>query len=746
MFSLVVLVLGLLPAAAYGQAAPGAIADQFIVVLQPGANARTAAQTAQTAHGVQLLHIYEHALHGFAFRGSAQAAQALSHDPNVTLVSQDRSVRAALQTLPTGVDRTDADLNSTARIDGIDQRVSVNVAILDTGIDTSHPDLNVAGGTNCSTGTSFIDGNGHGTHTAGIVGALDNGIGTVGVAPGARLWAVRVLDDTASGTWSSVICGIDWVTATRTDADPTNDVAVANLSLSGPGADDGTCGTANNDALHQAICNSVAKGVVYVAAAGNSNTDAATAVPAAYDEVLTVSAIADSDGKPGGLGAATSAGADDTLASFSNWGADVDVAAPGVDILSTSLGGGYASLSGTSMAAPHVVGAVALYVANVGSANDALGVAAIRQTITDPSKGYSVAQGDPKGFTGDRDASPEPLIFVGPAAIHDVAVTAMVAPTSALQGDAAPVAVDVANQGTASEAISVTLTDTTTGSPVGSQATTLPAGAGTRLSFTWAIPSSATLGDHVLRAEAAPVAGETSTTNNSQTATTTVKQAVHDVALSGLTAPAEVVQGSSATLQVTAANQGTYAETFAVALRDTTSGATIGTQTVTNLAAGATTTLTFSWATSTGTAVGAHTLTATAGPVTGETATTNNTSSATVKVKGLMHVGDLDGISTKLTKGQWKASVTIAVHDAMHNPVANASVSGTFKQGTWSLPVSCITGTNGTCIVSSGTFPTTATSASFSVGNVTQANLNYSLTSNHDPDGDSNGTTILLSK
>ncbi len=292
---------------------------------------------------------------------SEQAASRVAQDPRVRSVQPDRVVTALVQDVPTGIARIDGELSNTVSGNGTDS-VDVDVAVIDTGI-AKHADLTIAGGKNCSTGKSYDDGNGHGTHVAGTIGAKDDGNGVVGVAPGARLWAVRVLDNRGSGSWSSVICGVDWVTGK-------GGIEVANMSLGGGGSEPTADGCSTGDSLHDAICRSVDSGVTYAVAAGNSAADAKGSVPAAYDEVITVSALADFNGSPGGAAAATCrADVDDTFADFSNYGSDVDLIAPGVCIKSTWRGGGYKTISGTSMASPHVAGAAALYKASAAGAS-----------------------------------------------------------------------------------------------------------------------------------------------------------------------------------------------------------------------------------------------------------------------------------------------------------------------------------------------------------------------------------------
>jgi subtilisin family serine protease len=374
-------------------AAGGEVDGSYIVTLERGSDPDRDAPGLAKEHGGRATHIYEHALRGFSFEGSEKAAQRLARNPKVRTVVPDRRVEATAQSVPTGVRRIGGPSSSTASGDGTGS-VNADIAVLDTGIDSDHPDLNVAGGVNCI-GTTYEDGNGHGTHVAGTAAAKDNAVGVVGVAPGARLWAVRVLDNSGSGTWSSVICGIDWVTANAAM------IEVANMSLGGSG-NESHCA---DGGLREAICASVGAGVPYAVAAGNSGINASGYVPATFPEVMTVSALADFNGAPGGGASATCrSDQDDTLADFSNYGADVDLMAPGVCIESTSIGDGYNTMSGTSMATPHVAGAAALYRADQGRVSpDAL-----------KSALQSIGTLD---WTGDRDSTKERLLSVGDSGI-----------------------------------------------------------------------------------------------------------------------------------------------------------------------------------------------------------------------------------------------------------------------------------------------------------------------------------------
>jgi subtilisin len=406
--------------------------DRYIVVLKDKAAqsagqsseateqaaARVASNMAQET-GLQVTHTYGSALNGFAAEIPAGRLDAVQNDPRVAYVTEDREVRASAQSLPTGVNRADADQSST-RAGNRSGAVNADVAILDTGIRKvsarggwkSHPDLNVKDGFNCTSTnrSAWGDVQGHGTHVAGSAAAKDNTIGVVGTAPGARLWAIKVLGNDGSGTFSSIICGVNRITAMNKDSVTTNNIEVANMSLGGRvtndgSADDGNCGNTNNDALHQAICKSVAANITYVVAAGNDGSHTSNYVPASYNEVITVSALADYNGQPFGGAPITCPDdpqPDDDFAFFSNFGDDVDIGAPGVCIRSTSRAGGYEGKSGTSMASPHVAGAAALYKSTHPSATPG----AVRSFMIAPANSEALGQGHTDSF----GLNPEPVL------------------------------------------------------------------------------------------------------------------------------------------------------------------------------------------------------------------------------------------------------------------------------------------------------------------------------------------------
>lgn len=393
--------------AGVGTVIPGA----YVVTLRSGDPAAVAAEHARL--GVRVGSVLSAALNGYTARMGAGLAREVAADPRVSSVVADRAVTALTggdsrsaaflrvaaspenaQTTPSGVTRVGAADSSTKAGDG-EGSVDADIAVLDTGIDLDHPDLTVAGGVNCVPGDkSYDDKRGHGTHMAGIAAARDNGTGVVGVAPGARVWAVRVLDEQGNGSLSTLLCGIEWVT------DHADVIDVANMSLTGRDVDRGC----EDGALHQAICASVEAGVTYTVAAGNSGSDARYFTPAAYPEVITVSALADFDGLPGALASTPSrcrGGDDDEFAEFSNFGSPVDLLAPGVCIRGPWLEGAYATLTGSSQSAAHVAGAAALYVSANGNATPA----EVRDALVDA--------GSTSWLTGtDPDGEPEPLLDV----------------------------------------------------------------------------------------------------------------------------------------------------------------------------------------------------------------------------------------------------------------------------------------------------------------------------------------------
>jgi subtilisin len=429
----VLLVAGIAALAAPAAGAASPIPGQYVVVLKDAADQRAVVAEHRRSANARVLGSYGHAIKGYAARLSDAGLRRVEADPRVDYVVQDQQgTPIAAQSLPPGMNRIDAEL-STARAGDGTGTTDVDVAIVDTGIDTLHPDLNVVGGVNCLQATdAYNDGtiedrHGHGTHVGGIAAAKDDANGVVGVAPGARLWSVRVLNRVGSGTFSNQLCGVDWVTAHG----PANGgpIKVANFSMVSllTRNDDGNCGYSNNDPLHQAICRSAAAGVTWSMAAGNSQVDISTnyaAAPMGYDEVLTATAMNDNDGRPGALGGYMSCrkkgdkDTDDKYSSYSNWASSAAdqahvVAAPGTCVNSTWPGGGYSVQSGTSMAAPTAGGTAALCIASghCSSVDPLLGTlvpftpAQVIQKIVGDARTYNLAN-TAYGFTGDPLHSP----------------------------------------------------------------------------------------------------------------------------------------------------------------------------------------------------------------------------------------------------------------------------------------------------------------------------------------------------
>ena len=444
--------------------------DSWIVRLAPNVAGAEAQGIAEAAGG-QVGLVYEHALHGFQFRGSAQAAAALARSPRVVSVEPDNAIFLTAETLPFGIERIGA--YGLGGVTGAYQAGfrgnGARIAILDTGIDLDHPDLAASIdhhlGIHCvNTTLQPNDGNGHGTHVAGTAAAPRNSVGVVGVAPEARLVPVKMFNDQGSSSEALALCALDHITGLNQDADPSNDIHVANMSW-GERRAGGTCET---DALHGAMCRAHAAGIILVAGAGNSKINGANFVPAAYPEVISVSAIADFDGERGGLlgcGFVLETAAnecDDGFASFSNWG-DVDVAAPGVRVYSTWVGGGYRTSSGTSMSTPHVAGVAALMAAAAPGLTPAAASDAILTTGECPDGTAANAEGT-AGCAGqgtwqnDPDGTPEPMVNALRAAQAVAGPPPEPVPPSAptLSASATPTSIDLSWTGPANGGATIT--------------------------------------------------------------------------------------------------------------------------------------------------------------------------------------------------------------------------------------------------------------------------------------------------
>lgn len=409
----VVLLAALLPVATV--AAPDGTVRQYIVTLDVAGSGRTIQPSNRTnktrirqraaradeatdrvarRHGVKARFRYGSAFTGFSARMTSQEASELAADPEVSGVRLARTFKLASEQITTDIKRTKAWTSGTTP--GPD--VNAHVAVLDTGIGKASTDgtpqysapvgpgaeLNVQGGYNCygspTAGATpaeiaeyrgrWGDTNGHGTHVSGIVGARDNAVGRIGVAPGAKLWSVRVFQG-SSGSEAAIMCGLTWAIDTHSNATP--DIDVINMSIEGPRLDlNENCATVA-DGIQALICEATDIGITVVAAAGNDGKNANLSSPGGFDRVISVGALSDFDGVGWGDGGKGNCDGyrgedDDTYADYSNWGPDVDIVAPGTCVASTyagdASGDALVTYSGTSMAAPQVTGAVARYLAD----------------------------------------------------------------------------------------------------------------------------------------------------------------------------------------------------------------------------------------------------------------------------------------------------------------------------------------------------------------------------------------------
>jgi subtilisin family serine protease len=357
--------------AKFHRASEKAILGHYIVVLDQDADGKTGdlfrvAQRADelvSKSGGKTTNIYAHAINGFSAQMTEEEALELSKDEQVAFVEQDSIMEASVtQTNPPwGLDRIgQANLPLNLTYSYTSTGAGVNVYVIDTGIRRTHNQFGgraVVGFDAIGDGQNTNDCNGHGTHVSGTIGGS-----TFGVAKGVQLFAVRVLNCSGSGSNSGVIAGVDWVTANH------NSPAVANMSLGG----------GVSTALDTAVRNSINSGVTYSIAAGNSNANASTSSPARVAEAITVGSSTITDAR----------------SSFSNFGSGVDIFAPGSAILSSyfTSNTATATLSGTSMAAPHVAGVAARFLQN----NPGASAATVRNAIVNAG-GLNKLSGIPSG-------------------------------------------------------------------------------------------------------------------------------------------------------------------------------------------------------------------------------------------------------------------------------------------------------------------------------------------------------------
>ena len=783
---------------------------------------------------------------GFLVVGvTGEASPGLAGIPGVREVSREIAPQATDDPIPWGVDRVEAecvwggagDCESgvgTARsvhVAGTPTGAGVVVAITDTGVQLNHPDLSAntsdqphadctQDNLECTAGGA--DTQGHGTHVAGSVAATHNGTQVIGVGPGAGLLSVKCLDPS---TFFSCLRAVRYAAGLDSDGNVVSSprAQVVNMSWGWDKKLENQCPScvATIDAIMEEAWS---RGLFLVTSAGNEGNCRGkgdnVGFPARLDKPTAVAATNESDGSP----------------CFSSTGGSLDLAAPGAGVLSTALGGGTTTKSGTSMAAPHVSGVAAL----VLSANDALSNTDVKAILLqtahdlgggkttntvcgggqthDTWHGCGLVRADLAVAAASANAAPS-VTVVSPGAGATVSGSVTIQAGGTDDSDAAgtlSVGFAVTNAADAQVASGTMAWDGATGTYKGTWNTTDGAGnplhpdGGYTVTVTATDSGSASGSDAVGVALdnvddppevtiTSPAGGEAASGTIDVAADATDDKGVSQVAffVDGVplavdsTAPYAVSWETSAagdgahTLKATATDiVGQTADDSisvtvdntapAVSITNPTGGTVSGTITVEASASDATSGVAqveffvsdgtattslgvdtdgvdgwfVSWNTAT-IANGGYTLTATATDAAGNSATSAGVAMAVSNtVAATMHVGDLDGQGVKLQKGRWKALVTITVHRADETSLTGFTVTGTFTQNGWSESrFTCTDGDgDGQCTVDSGEFPNKNGKATFTVDDVTPATLTYEAVANHDPDGDSDGTTIELSK
>jgi len=611
------------------------------------------------------------------------AIQGLMRNPNVTYIEPVIEVYAVTQTVPWGVER----IGAPTVHDGGNKGEGVKVAIIDSGIDYTHQDLdgNYKGGKDFVNNDDFpMDDNGHGTHVAGTVAAEDNGFGVVGVAPEADLYALKVLGASGGGDYAHVIAALQWA--------KDNGIQVTNNSYGSTGDPGETVEAAFNNCP-----------AVHVCAAGNNGKPSARGdnviYPARYASCIAVAATDQSDSR----------------ASWSSTGPDVEISAPGVAINSTLLGGGYGYKQGTSMASPHVAGVVALMISGSGYSRETLQLTAddLGATGLDSQYGYGLVDADEAAGT----SAPPPDDTTPPSAPTGLTASA---------GDSI-VSLDWSDNTETDLAGYNVYSSTSSGVGYSLIAT----GVTTSEYMDYGLTNGTTY-YYVVGAFDTSL----NKSANSNEASATPADATSPAAPANLTATA----GDGTVSLDWSDNTETDLAGYLV-YRSTSTGGPYSL-----IATGLTTSEYMDYGPTNGTTY-YYIVKAvdTSDNVSGSSVEVSATPQAS-DGSGTMHVGDLDGIAqVKGRSGNWEVFVTVTVHDENHQILSNAIVTGTWSGDNIVGTVWGTTGSDGTITFTTGTMKG-GSYVTFTVNLITHETLTYKPLDNHEDEGDSTGTSITVPK